>query len=112
MWIRKQKFPGLPTDGVDVGIGCMLKDWIRRQGPYCMRFRFRSSPGSSSSFSLSAVSVGFRICAMLPRRVGGAELSFTVRRSFRFAEFHDQLLRLSSPLLPLEKGGGGVSGLE
>ena len=82
--------------------------------PYCIRFRFRSSWGSSSSFSLSAVSVGFKMWAMLPRLVGGAELSLTDRRlSFRFAEFHDQLLKLSSPLLPLEKGGGGgVSGLE
>ncbi len=56
---------------------------------------------------------------MLPRRVGGAELSLTARfrllllsPPLRFAEFQDQLLKLSRPALPLEKGGGGVSGRE
>lgn len=76
-----------------------------------MRFRFRSSSplGSSSSFSRSAVSVGLRIWAMLPLLVGGADVSLTDRflLSPRFAEFHDQLPKVS---LPLTKGGGGVAG--
>ncbi len=55
---------------------------------------------------------------MLPLRVGGAELSLTARLRLsapplRLAAFQDQLLRLSRPVLPLEKGGGGgVSGLD
>lgn len=87
-------------------------------GDHCIRFRFRSSSplGSSSSFSCSAVSVGLRICAILPRRVGGPEPSLTVRPPTppRFAEFQDQLPKLSVPLpTPFVKGGGGgVVGLE
>ncbi len=88
---------------------------------YCSLLRFRSSSplGSNpaSSSALSAVSVGFRMCAMLPRRVGGAEWSLTMRFlvSPRFAEFHDQLPKASTggggP--PLDRcGSGGVAGRE
>lgn len=69
-----------------------------------------SSPlaSGSSSSSRSAVSVGLRICAMLPLLVGGPELSLMLRFLFsRPAEFHDQLLKLSMLTMPLENGGGG-----
>lgn len=84
---------------------------------YCIRFRLRSSsPLGSSSFSRSAVSVGFRICAMLPRRVGGVEMSRIERFLLsRLAEVQDQLFKLSRllPTLPLENGGaGGLAGRE
>jgi len=52
---------------------------------------------------------------MLPRLVGGAELSLTDRflLSPRLAEVHDQLPKLSTAGAPLAKGGGGgVVGLE
>ena len=88
---------------------------------HTMRLRLRSSSlGLPSSSSRSAVSVGFKIWAMLPRRVGGAELSLMLRLLLlRLAEAHDQLPR-SGPLplpwlLPLANGGnvgGGVSGRE
>lgn len=85
---------------------------------HCKRFRLRSSSplGSSpSSSSLSAVSVGLRMWAMLPLLVGGAELSLTERflLSPRLAAFHDQFPKLSiAPPPPLANGGGGVAGLE
>src|SRR3569833_1918286 len=84
------------------------KGWVRRL--HCRRLRFRSSSprGASSSSSLSAVSVGLRRWAMLPRRVDGADESFTVsvfRLSLRLAAFQDQSLKLSRPVFPLEKGG-------
>lgn len=82
---------------------------------YCTRLRFRgsSSPRGSSSSSRSTVSVGLRICAILPRLVGGADMSLIARFLFsRLAEPQDQLFKLSKPfpMLPLEKGGGGVAG--
>ena len=87
-----------------------------RKGPdYCSRLRFlSSSPLGSSSSSRSAVSVGLRMWAMLPRRVGGPEWSRMDRFLFsRLAEPHDQLLKLSMVLMPLEKGGaGGLDGRE
>jgi len=51
---------------------------------------------------------------MLPLRVGGPELSLMARFLFsRLALPHDQLLKLSTPLIPFEKGGGGgVVGLD
>ncbi len=84
---------------------------------HCIRLRLRSSsPLGSSSFSRSAVSVGFRIWAILPRRVGGVEISRIERFLFsRLAEFQDQLFKLSKllPMFPLENGGaGGVAGRE
>ena len=78
-----------------------------------MRFLFLSSSprGSSSSSSRSAVSVGFRMWAMLPRLVGGPDPSLIARFLLsRLAEFQDQLPKLS--LAPLAKGGGGVVGLD
>lgn len=74
------------------------------------RFRLRSSSprGSSSSSDRSAVSVGFSICAMLPRLVGGAEESLSPPTALLLADDQDQLPKVSPPLLlPLEKGGGG-----
>lgn len=48
---------------------------------------------------------------MLPRLVGGAELSLIARFLFsRLAEFQDQLLKLSMVVIPFENGGGGVVG--
>lgn len=45
---------------------------------------------------------------MLPLRVGGREVSLMDRFLFsRFAEPHDQLLKLSMVLMPFENGGGG-----
>lgn len=53
---------------------------------------------------------------MLPRRVGGVEISRMERFLLsRLAEFQDQLFKLSKllPILPLENGGaGGVAGRE
>lgn len=53
---------------------------------------------------------------MLPRRVGGVDISRTERFLFsRFAEFQDQLFKLSKllPMVPFEKGcAGGVVGRE
>jgi hypothetical protein len=74
---------------------------------YCSRFRFLSSSLSSSSCSssLSAVSAGLRMWAMLPLLVGGPELSLkrpVVPLSRELP--HDQLLRWSTAL-PFEKGG-------
>jgi len=76
---------------------------------HCSRFRFRSSSRSSSSCSssLSAVSAGFRICAMLPLRVGGPELSFSSPDgvlSLSRGPPQDQLFRCSG-VLPFVKGG-------
>lgn len=68
-----------------------------------------------SSWGDSAVSVGFSMWAILPLLVGGAELSLTVKPPLLplLAEFHVQLVKVSRPLPPFEKGGGGgVSGLE
>lgn len=51
--------------------------------------------------------------AMLPLLVGGADISLTDRFLFsRFAEFQDQLFKLSKPfpILPFEKGAGGLAG--
>lgn len=76
---------------------------------YCMRFLFLSSSprGSSSSSDRSAVSLGFRMCAMLPLLVGGAEESFSPRPAA--AEPHDQFPKVSAPLLG---NWGGVDGRE
>jgi hypothetical protein len=74
---------------------------------YCSRFRFLSSSlnSSSCSSSLSAVSAGLRMCAILPLLVGGPELSLKrpVAPLSRGPP-HDQLLRWST-VFPLEKGG-------
>jgi hypothetical protein len=74
---------------------------------YCSRFRFLSSSlnSSSCSSSLSAVSAGFRMWAMLPLLVGGPELSLN-RPVVPFSREppHDQLLRWST-VAPFEKGG-------
>jgi hypothetical protein len=81
------------------GVGHVLIYWTR--------FRFRSSSRNSSSCSssLSAVSAGFKICAMLPRLVGGPELSFSIPGGIPLlAPLHDQLLRWSA-VLPLLNGG-------
>lgn len=81
---------------------------------HCILLRFRSSsPRGSSSSSRSTVSVGLRMCAMLPRLVGGADMSLIAKFLLsRPAEFHDQLFKLSKPfpILPFEKGAGGVAG--
>jgi hypothetical protein len=53
------------------------------------------------------------MCAMLPLLVGGPELALTARFLFSlFAEFHDQLPKVSLLELPLMKGCGGVAGRE
>lgn len=86
--------------------------------PYCIRFRFRSSSprGSSSSSDRSAVSLGFKIWAMLPLRVGGADESFSPNPlpSLLTAAPHDHVPKVSAPLLPPPfvtcGAGGGVVG--
>jgi hypothetical protein len=49
------------------------------------------------------------MCAMLPRRVGGADVSRTDSRSFLVAELNDQFPNVSLLVLlltPFVKGGG------
>lgn len=54
------------------------------------------------------------MCAMLPRLVGGAELSFTASPAApRLATFHDQLpkvLSAGAPPLVNDVGGPGLAG--
>ena len=78
------------------------------------RFLFRSSSprGSSSSSERSAVSVGLRICAILPRLVGGADESFKPPTVLLLADDQDQLPKVSPPLLLPLANGGGVVGRE
>jgi hypothetical protein len=88
----------------------------RSRPSHCIRLRFRSSSplGSSSSSGRSMVSLGFKIWAMLPLLVGGADESLRLRALSRLlAEFQDQPPKVSALLAPpLEKGGGGVVGRE
>ena len=78
-------------------------------GLQASRFLLRSSsPRGSSPSSL------LRIWAMLPRRVGGAELSWKIPLRLCVAEPHSQFRSFSNPSLfgKLGCGGGGLDGRE